>query len=124
MKRLLIFCMMAFIGLQVSVAQTTITGNVSSKKDGKPIQGAVIKVKDAANTSVTTDIKGNYSIKVPAGITSIEVSAAGYNNATEVIAGKKAINFVMTPVLPKKSKNLVKAKAVKSNAPVLKDVKK
>lgn len=124
MKRLLIFCMMAFIGLQLSVAQTTITGNVSSKKDGKPIQGAVIKVKDAANTSVTTDIQGNYSIKVPAGITSIEVNAAGYNNATEVIAGKKAINFVMTPVLPKKSKNLVKAKGVKSTAPVLKEVKK
>jgi len=124
MKRLLIFCMMAFIGLQLSVAQTTITGNVSSKKDGKPIQGAVIKVKDAANTSVTTDIKGNYSIKVPAGITSIEVSAAGYNNATEVITGKKAVNFVMTPVLPKKSKNLVKAKSVKSTAPVLKEVKK
>ncbi|HNW71112.1 MAG TPA: carboxypeptidase-like regulatory domain-containing protein [Bacteroidales bacterium] len=124
MKRLLIFCIAAFAGLQISFAQATITGNVSSKKDGKPISGAVIKVKDAANTSVKTDIKGNYSIKVSSDVTSIEVSAAGYSNATEVIAGKKTINFVMTPLLPKNSKKLVKAKGVKSNAPVMKDVKK
>lgn len=124
MKRLLIFFITAFIGIQLSVAQSTITGNVSSKKDGKPISGALIQAKDVANTSVTTDIKGNYSIKLPADVTSIEVSAAGYGNLTEVITGKKTLNFVMTPVPAKNTKNLVKAKGVKSNAPVMKDAKK
>jgi len=124
MKRLLIFCITAFIGIQLSIAQTTITGNVSSKKDGKPISGALVKAKDAPNTSVTTDIKGNFSINVPAGVTSIEVSATGYSNLFEVTSGKKTINFVMTPMPAKNSKNLVKAKGVKSNAPVTKDVKK
>jgi len=124
MKRLLIFCIAAFIGIQISVAQATITGNVSSKKDGKPISGALIKAKDVANISVTTDIKGNYSFKVPAGVTSVEVSATGYSNVTEAIAGKKAINFVVTPIPAKNTKNLVRAKGVKSNAPVIKGVKK
>jgi TonB-dependent starch-binding outer membrane protein SusC len=124
MKRLLIFCITAFIGIQLTVAQSTITGNVSSKKDGKPISGALVKAKDVANTSVTTDIKGNYSIKVPAGVSSLEVSATGYSNLTEAIAGKKAINFVMAPIPAKNTKNLIRAKGVKSSTRVMKDTKK
>ncbi|HOY33161.1 MAG TPA: carboxypeptidase-like regulatory domain-containing protein [Bacteroidales bacterium] len=116
MKKIVVFCIAALIGMQISFAQTTITGKVTSKKDGKAVSGAQIKAKAAADIVVMTDFNGNYQITVPSDIKVLEVNAVGYSTKTEGIGQKKVIDFVLTPA-SKKSKTLVKSKPVQMKTP-------
>ena len=59
----------------MALAQTAVTGKVTSADDGSPVVGASIKVV-GTNTGTVTDIDGNFTLNVPANST-VEVTYLG-----------------------------------------------
>ena len=57
-KRLMTFIACLFLSLGMALAQTQVSGKVTSAEDGEPIIGASIKV-EGTNTGTVTDIDGN-----------------------------------------------------------------
>ena len=74
------------------IAQTSICGKVTDKDTGEEMIAANIVVTKNGNfiQGETTDIDGNYSIRIDAGIYDLEISYTGY--ATQKITGIPLIN--------------------------------
>ena len=85
MKKIsLLLVFLGFIGLQVVLAQTRdITGTVTSTEDGSTVPGASVVVK-GTTVGTVTDMDGKFTLKVPQGAKSLEVSFVGMTN-TEVL---------------------------------------
>jgi hypothetical protein len=96
MRKFVSICVIALLSMQFMVAQTTITGKVTAKKDGKAIAGAVITAKGDATVTTTSGADGNYSIVVPKGVKVIDCTYEGMNKNTKGLAEKTTINFEMT----------------------------
>jgi TonB-dependent starch-binding outer membrane protein SusC len=75
-KFVLMLVLLIFAGVQVVLAQTTITGVVTSAEDGQPIPGAAVQVK-GTTVGVTTDVNGRYSLRVPADAQVLQISFVG-----------------------------------------------
>ena len=71
-KELMTFIACLFLSLGMALAQTQVSGKVTSAEDGEPIIGASIKVV-GTKTGAVTDVDGNFSLNVPAG-TKLEVT--------------------------------------------------
>jgi len=83
---LLAFCLL--MGSVAASAQTlTVTGTVTSASDGEPLIGASVTVK-GANEGATTDIDGNYSIKVSSG-TTLTFSYVGFSPRDIKVTGNR-----------------------------------
>ncbi len=82
----------------LTFAQTTLTGKVTDGESGEELIGANIVVKKNGNfiQGETTDIDGNYSIRVDPGTYDVEVSYTGY--PTQKIEGVLASAGVATKV--------------------------
>ena len=85
-KRLMTFIACLFLSLGMALAQTQVSGKVTSAEDGEPIIGASIKVV-GTKTGAVTDVDGNFSLNVPAGA-KLEVTYLGMLPQT-VKAGQK-----------------------------------
>ncbi|MGB3801554.1 MAG: TonB-dependent receptor, partial [Lewinella sp.] len=75
MKRTLLAALCALFVLSQSVTAQTLNGTVTS--DGDPVIGANILVSGTSNGTVT-DLDGTYTITLPTGTSTIEVSYIGY----------------------------------------------
>ena len=84
-KRLMTFIACLFLSLGMALAQTQVSGTVTSSDDGSPVVGASIKVA-GTNTGTVTDIDGNFSLNAPANA-KLEISYIGMVGKT-VKAGK------------------------------------
>ena len=93
-KRLMTFIACLFLSLGMALAQTQVSGNVTSSEDGSPVIGASIKVA-GTNTGTVTDVDGNFSLNVPAGA-KLEVSYLGMLPKTVKADGKK-VKIVLDP---------------------------
>lgn len=85
-----------FAGVQVILAQTTITGVVTGSEDGAPIPGAAVLVK-GTTVGVTTDINGRYSLAVPANAEILQFSFVGMLTKEVTIGTQTVINVVLEP---------------------------
>ena len=65
-----------FLSIGMALAQSRISGKVTSAEDGHPVVGATIKVVGSKTASAITDVDGNFSISVPAG-SRLEVTYIG-----------------------------------------------
>ena len=65
-----------FLSIGMALAQSRISGKVTSAEDGQPVVGATIKVVGSKTASAITDVNGNFSISVPAG-SRLEVTYIG-----------------------------------------------
>ena len=74
-KRLMMFLACLFLSLGMAIAQTQVSGVVTSMEDGQPIIGASIKVV-GTNTGTVTDVDGLFSLSVPTNA-KLEVSYIG-----------------------------------------------
>lgn len=72
-----------------------ITGQVVDE-NGEPMIGVTIKAKGSQIATVT-DLDGNFSLSVPAGIKNITISYIGYNTKFVSIAGKKQFKISLEP---------------------------
>lgn len=95
-KFAIMLVLLVFAGVQVVLAQTTITGLVTGSEDGKPIPGATVLVK-GTTVGVTTDINGKYSLKVPANGKILQYSFVGMTTKEVTIGTQSVINVVIDP---------------------------
>jgi iron complex outermembrane receptor protein len=81
----------ALLLFKISFAQTTLTGTVTDRTSGTPLQGVSIKVKNTG-TGTFTRPEGTYSIPVPQGAVLI-ISYVGYTEQTITTKGEPTINI-------------------------------
>jgi TonB-linked SusC/RagA family outer membrane protein len=96
----LVVCLLLSV---VALAQKTIEGKISDVKSGAPLAAASITVVGAKNgAGVSTDEKGNFSIKVNSARAKLMISAVGYKSQIVELNGKTSIDVkleVMAAVL-------------------------
>jgi TonB-dependent SusC/RagA subfamily outer membrane receptor len=94
MKKLILVLISVLLA-NIGMAQTRITGRVTSSDDGMPIPGATIQLKDARGVGTATDIEGRYAISnVPAdGI--LIFSYVGYKSVEVPVSGRTVIDIVL-----------------------------
>ncbi len=92
MKRLLLLLVMGLVA-NFAIAQTTITGKVTSDSEGELI-GATIIEKGTSN-GTTTDFEGNYEITVESDAAVLIFSYVGYSDKEMSIAGLTTLDVVM-----------------------------
>lgn len=95
-KFAMMLALLIFAGVQVVLAQTTITGTVTSSEDGKGIPGATVVVK-GTTVGLTTDMNGKYSINVPASGKVLQFSFVGMKTKEVTIGTQTTINVVLDP---------------------------
>ncbi|WP_295801935.1 SusC/RagA family TonB-linked outer membrane protein [Mucilaginibacter sp.] len=71
-----------------------ITGKVTDSKDGTTLIGVAVKVGPTGGG--LTDTNGDYSVSVPAGVTSLVFSYTGYSPQTVAINGRSVINVKLS----------------------------
>ena len=92
-KRLLTFIACLFLGIGMALAQTQVSGTVTSSEDGAPIIGAHIKVA-GTSTGTATDVDGKFSLNVAPG-TKLEVTYIGMQPKT--VKAAKNMKIVLDP---------------------------
>lgn len=96
MKRsILLLLLTTVLSLGAFAQTTTVSGVITSSEDGEPLIGATVKVK-GTTVGTTTDIDGNYTIKVDANGT-LQFSYMGYEGVDRQVKGQSTINVVMDP---------------------------
>lgn len=88
LKLLFVFCL---LGVQSTLAQTTVKGTVTEGDSGTPLPGVGIVVKGTTN-GVSSDFDGNYSIDVSHDNAILEFSFIGYVTQEISVNGKTVIN--------------------------------
>ncbi|MGN7723506.1 SusC/RagA family TonB-linked outer membrane protein [Chitinophaga sp. 22620] len=83
-------------GNEISFRQT-VRGTIKDAASGKPLSGATIGVKGAAQTT-SSDDNGAFSINVPDNATSLMVSYVGYVTQEVPIAGKTTVEVLMQTI--------------------------
>ena len=89
---LLVFLL--FAGLQVVLAQKTITGKVTSSEDGLGIPGATVQVKGTTQ-GVITDMDGAFKLTTPANATKLVVSVIGMKTMEVEIGTQNSFAVVL-----------------------------
>ncbi len=69
-----------------AIAQRVVTGKVTDEKDGKPLLGVTVKVKNSLIVS-TTDDAGIYRIEMPKGSNVLVFTYVGYSDQEFSVAG-------------------------------------
>lgn len=78
-----------------SFAQKNVTGTVTDAADGSALPGVTVVVKGATSGTIT-DVKGVYSISVPAGKDTLVFSFIGMNKVEKAVGNQTTINVVMS----------------------------
>lgn len=86
---LLLLCSMA------AVAQTTVTGTVTSDGDGAPLPGVSVLVR-GTTAGTTTDSDGKYSIRTPDANSVLVFSFIGFAPQEITVGSQSVVNVVMT----------------------------
>ncbi len=73
-----------------------INGRVTSKEDGQPIAGASVLV---SNTKIgtQTDVEGKFTLRVPSGSSSLQISFMGYEPQTVSLGTSDVLHIVLNP---------------------------
>ncbi|MEM9325726.1 MAG: SusC/RagA family TonB-linked outer membrane protein, partial [Bacteroidota bacterium] len=93
MKKLLLMVLMSLALTPLLLAQSTVTGKITSSDDGSPIPGANVLEKGTSNGAIT-DIDGNYRISVGDGATLV-FSFIGFQTQEMVVGTQSSINVTL-----------------------------
>ena len=77
-----------------AMAQTSVSGRVTSADGGEAIAGATILVM-GTTVGAYTDAEGRYSLSVPSGGTTLMVSFLGYERQEIAINGRSTIDIAL-----------------------------
>lgn len=95
MRKLTILLVLLLLGgMQVVLAQKTITGMVTSKEDGSGIPGASVLVPGTTNGALT-DVTGKFTLSVPNNATTLRISFIGMTTVEVPIGTQKEINVAL-----------------------------
>ena len=92
-KRLMTLAASVLLSTGVALAQSQVSGKVTSTEDGQPVIGASVKVV-GSNIGTVTDIDGNFSVNAPAGA-KLEITYIGMEPQT-VKAGRN-LKIALSP---------------------------
>lgn len=112
--------LMVLVGALLSVttlAQSRITGRVTSAKDSAPVPGVNVLVK-GSTTGAVTDASGNYAINAPANST-LTFSSVGYASQDIAIGGRTVINVTMSEASASLDEVVVTALGIKKETKTL-----
>jgi len=94
MKKLIMLLLVSFISVY-SMAQTTISGTVTSQEDKSPLPGVSVFVKGSA-LGTATDENGNFSITIPTDKAVLVFKYIGYKEQEISVSGStKKLNVAM-----------------------------
>ena len=91
MKRAILLLSFSLIFAASSFAQSTVTGTVTEAESGEPLAGVTVVVQ-GTTVGTSTNIDGEYQIRIPQGRNVLEFSFVGYRTATETIGGRTVID--------------------------------
>lgn len=92
-KKLSMFLACLFLSLGMALAQTQVSGTVTSAENGDPVIGAAIKIVGTSTGSVT-DVDGHFALSAPAGAR-LQFSYIGMK--TVVLTAKSNMKVVLEP---------------------------
>ena len=92
MKQLLSFIVTLVMSFTMMMAQKQVTGSVIAAEDREPVIGASIVVK-GTQTGTTTDIDGQFSLRVPDNAKTLVISYIGMR--TQEVSLKGKTNFAI-----------------------------
>lgn len=95
MKSKLFLIAFMFISAYCFAQDVEVSGQVTEAGTGLPIPGASIAVKNAA-TGISSDIDGNYSIKVPSGGILV-FSFIGFETVEKTVTQSQTLNITLAP---------------------------
>jgi TonB-dependent SusC/RagA subfamily outer membrane receptor len=87
---LLLFAVMS----NFTFAQRSITGKVTDAENGEALIGATLTCL-GAKSGTLTDVDGNYTLSVPAGVTQVVFTYAGYAPQTITLGASNVVNVSM-----------------------------
>ncbi|MBO9729105.1 MAG: TonB-dependent receptor [Chitinophaga sp.] len=94
MKKAVLFLLIAAISVVQALAQTRpITGRVTDAKDGAPLPGVTVKIKNT-NTGTTTNGDGKFTLNV-SGNPVLEFTFVGFASKEVATSGKNSIDVKM-----------------------------
>jgi TonB-linked SusC/RagA family outer membrane protein len=93
MKRRILFLLLCLFSLAVEAQTKQIKGTVLDS-DGLPLPGASVLVTGAKN-GVSTDMDGNFEMKIPENTSTINVSYVGFNNMVVSVSGQSFVKVQM-----------------------------
>ncbi len=93
-QKLLLFVSMLLCCCIAFSQERTITGKVTDETNKGPVEGATVRIK-GANSAVSTNSQGVFSIKAPAGNVTLVISFVGYATK-EVIADASSSDLSVT----------------------------
>ncbi|MEP6748970.1 MAG: SusC/RagA family TonB-linked outer membrane protein [Bacteroidota bacterium] len=95
MRKLRFLALLLLLSSVVMAQTRLISGTIKDSKTGSPLPSVTVKVK-GKNISALTNTDGGFSLNVPAGISSLEVSSVGYSAKTvSVDAGASTVEITM-----------------------------
>ena len=94
-KRLMTFIACLFLSIGMALAQTHVSGQVTSSEDGEPVIGATVKVVGSKTSGTVTDIDGHFSLVVKERGAELEITSIGMI-AKRVKAGEN-LNITLDP---------------------------
>ncbi|OBX26805.1 TonB-linked SusC/RagA family outer membrane protein [Gelidibacter algens] len=80
-----------------SVAQSTVTGTITSSENGEPLP--YVTIISSNGTSTNSDDNGNYTIVVTSNEDQLKFSFIGFETQTITVGNRKVLNVVMTESL-------------------------
>lgn len=97
MKRIKLLLLSAFVcfGISNALAQTKVSGQVTSSEDGQPIPGVTVIVKGLSGVGTSTNIDGKYTLNVPAAGKILVFSYIGFKSQEILLEGKTSVNVVL-----------------------------
>lgn len=121
MKRIKLLLLSAFVcfGMYNAMAQTKVSGQVTSSEDGQPIPGVSILVKGLSGVGTSTNIDGKYSLNVPAAGKTLVFSYVGYKSQEVALDGKTSINVVLLSEARRIDEVVVTALGIKRDSKAL-----
>ena len=90
MRKIILLLLLQLYG--VAYAQTTVTGRVTTAKEGIPLPGVSVVVK-GMSVGTTTDAQGQYSLKVPDNGNTLRFSFIGYISQDVPINNRSVIDI-------------------------------
>ncbi len=85
-----------FLSATSAYSQRTITGTVLDAETNDPLIGASVTVEGQSGMGTVTDLDGNFSLEVPDGTESIDVSYTGYTTESVPITGRSTVQVNLT----------------------------
>ena len=110
--------LLLFSGLQVVLAQKTVSGTVTGATDNLPLTGVTILVK-GTTVGNTTDADGKYSIQVPDNQATLLFSFVGFASQEVVVGNQTVINLTLSESMLAMDEVVVTALGIKRQVKAL-----